>query len=182
MIVHCLLFFALSNSTSCSCEHCDEDSCDVFRMLLERMGAADADAPLLIVLAMRCTELDPENEEPWRSWLGRDEISLLKLGCLDDLSAAQLVKLTVGGGDLPDDVLGFILKHCQGVPLQLEQERPPWPRQALVEYASVSRHASAPVLTPPVLTLHADGAGASLFQSAVPCDRLASSSRVQYPR
>ena len=42
-------------------------------------------------------------------------------GPLDNDAAAELVHATAEGGGMPADVLGFILKHSQGMPLQLEQ-------------------------------------------------------------
>ena len=48
----------------------------------------------------------------------RPDVQRLDVGPLEDDAAAELVHATAEGGGMPADVLGFILKHSQGMPLQ----------------------------------------------------------------
>ena len=50
-----------------------------------------------------------------------NQVGLLEVGVLEDQPAAKLVSAIAGGGKLPADVMSFILRHCQGIPLRLEQ-------------------------------------------------------------
>ena len=62
-------------------------------------------ASLFVVLAIRSSDLDVQREEPYRSWLQRDDVQRLSLGELDDEAAKELVRQTAHGGIMPDNVL-----------------------------------------------------------------------------
>ena len=68
----------------------------------------------------------------------------LDVGPLEDDAAAELVHATAEGGGMPADVLGFILKHSQGMPLQLEQMTRSLVASSLLflNEEGVSRHAT----------------------------------------
>ena len=102
-------------------EHCDAESLAVFSRMLEEADEGTLRVPLLLVLAVRSTELDVEAEKPWKQWLQREDVGRLHLGALSDKAASELVALTSEGGRLPQHVVAFILRQSAGVPLHLEQ-------------------------------------------------------------
>ena len=90
----------------------------MFAELLRRVDEGEGPStPLVVVLAIRSTDLDPEVEEPFRTWLTRSDVELMKLDPINDDAAAELVGKVAVGGTLPDAVVQFIVRHSHGVPL-----------------------------------------------------------------
>ena len=63
--------------------------------------------------AVRGSESDVEAQEPWAGWLQRPQSHVLRLGRLDDDAARMLVRDTALGGQLPPDVVDFVLRHSE---------------------------------------------------------------------
>ena len=99
----------------------DADSVAVFQQLIDMADAGELHAPLFLVLAIRSTEVDVEAEAPWKGMLARDNVQRLDIGKLDERAAVELVQATTLGGNMSDAVTAYILAHCAGNPLQIEQ-------------------------------------------------------------
>ena len=101
-------------------EHIDDESILVFSSLLQQMSSGELDSALFIVLAIRSSDMDVETQAPFKDWLSREDVVRLDIGPIDDEAATELVQRTAHGGTLPHDVVRFVLRNCNGIPLHLE--------------------------------------------------------------
>ena len=98
------------------CEWIDKASGDVIGALLEQRLAQ---LPLFVVLGIRSE--DGVRDERMRGWLAREDVTHLELGPLLAAEARELVQANAPSGDLPAELVEYILQTSDCKPLDLEQ-------------------------------------------------------------
>ena len=104
-------------------EHIDPSSLEVVAQLIAALreeGAAAHENKLFILLAVRSTE--GIVDEQMRGWVEEVPfVTHMEVGQLLPEAARELAILSTPGGRLPEDVLDYLVAHCEGVCLNIEQ-------------------------------------------------------------
>ena len=104
-------------------EHIDASSLEVVAQLIAALreeGAAAHENKLFILLAVRSTE--GIVDEQMRGWVEEVPfVTHMEVGQLLPEAARELAILSTPGGRLPEDVLDYLVAHCEGVCLNIEQ-------------------------------------------------------------
>ena len=96
-------------------EHLDPASLSVLHSLVCAEGAAR----LCMLVAVRSSQ--GVVDETMLQWLERDCGQHLEIGPLSTDAARELITITASGGTMPPPVVAFIVEHCGGVPLHVDQ-------------------------------------------------------------
>ena len=104
-------------------QHIDASSLEVVAQLVGALREDDAgahDSKLFVLLAVRSTE--GIVDEQMRGWVEDVPfVTHMEVGELLPEAARKLAILSTPGGRLPDDVLDYLVVHCEGVCLNIEQ-------------------------------------------------------------
>ena len=101
-------------------EHLDASSRGVLDALLGRLG----ELKLFVLVAVRTPKGEAGLSSEVAGWLARDSCHLLDICALTPEAGRELIAATAKQGVLPEPCVLFILQHCGGVALHLQQVRP----------------------------------------------------------
>ena len=101
----------------------DAGSRSVLDALLERRQG-EAGLKLFVLVAVRTPKGEAGLSSEVAGWLARDSCHLLDICALTPEAGRELIAATAKQGVLPEPCVLFILQHCGGVALHLQQVRP----------------------------------------------------------
>ena len=98
-------------------EHLDASSQEVLTALLEKLG----ELKLFFLVAVRTPKGEAGLPSGIAGWLARESVHHLDVGPLEPEAGRELIAATAKQGALPEPCVQFILQHCDGVALHLQQ-------------------------------------------------------------
>ena len=98
-------------------ENLDPSSQSVLDALLERQG----ELKLFFLVAVRTPKGEAGLSDEMAGWLARDNVHHVDVGALAPEAGRELIAATATEGALPEPCVQFIVSHCGGVALHLQQ-------------------------------------------------------------
>ena len=98
-------------------ENLDPSSQSVLDALLERQG----ELKLFFLVAVRTPKGEAGLSDEMAGWLAHERVHHLDVGALGPAAGRELIAVTAKHGALPELAVQFILEHCDGVALHLQQ-------------------------------------------------------------
>ena len=94
----------------------------VLAALMERLGALK----LFCIVAVRTPKGEAGLSSGIAAWLQLDGVHHLEMGALAPEAGRELIAATATEGALPEPCVQFVLQHCGGVALHLQQMARAW--------------------------------------------------------